>query len=67
MENQGGKIRRWTAKRKAALVLSILKGETSIREAARKHGLAIVDVEGYETIQRRTAPSITGVSEPCTI
>jgi len=31
-------VQRWTTKRKGALVLSILKGETSIQEAARKHG-----------------------------
>lgn len=30
-------IQRWSAKRRAALVLSILRGETSIQEAARKH------------------------------
>ena len=30
---------RWTARRRAALVLSLLRGETSAAEAARKHGL----------------------------
>jgi transposase-like protein len=30
---------RWTAKRRAALVLSIVKGETSIEAAARKFSL----------------------------
>jgi hypothetical protein len=29
-------VQRWTAKRRLALVLSIMKGETSIAEAARK-------------------------------
>ncbi len=28
-------VQRWTAKRRSALVLSILKGETSTKEAAR--------------------------------
>ena len=28
---------RWTAKRRATLILSILKGETSAQAAARKH------------------------------
>lgn len=28
-------VQRWTSKRRAALVLSILKGETSVQEAAR--------------------------------
>ena len=31
-------IERWTAKRRAALVLRVLKGETSIAEAARNMG-----------------------------
>jgi transposase-like protein len=34
-------IERWTAKRRVALVVSILKGETSVAEAARAHGLAV--------------------------
>ncbi len=48
MENQGGEVKRWTAKRKAALVLSILRGETSIQEAARKHGLTVAEVEDWK-------------------
>ena len=40
-------IQRWTTKRKAALVLSILKGETSIQEAARKHGLTVAELEDW--------------------
>jgi transposase-like protein len=34
-------VQRWTAKRRAALVVSILKGQTSIAEAARTHGLTV--------------------------
>lgn len=30
-------VQRWTAKRRVALVLTILKGETTVVEAARKH------------------------------
>ena len=41
-------IQRWTAKRRAALVLSILKGETSVAEAARKHGLTVAEVEDWQ-------------------
>ena len=41
-------IERWTAKRRAALVLRILKGETSIVEAARQHGLTVAEVEGWQ-------------------
>jgi transposase-like protein len=38
-------IERWTAKRRVALVVSILKGETSVAEAARQHGLTVAEVE----------------------
>ena len=40
-------IARWTAKRRVALVVSILKGEASIAEAARKHGLTVAEVEDW--------------------
>ena len=41
---------RWTAKRRAALVLSLLKGETSAAEAARKHGLTVGQVEEWREV-----------------
>ncbi len=41
-------IQRWTAKRRVALVVSILKGETSVAEAARKHGLKVAEVEEWQ-------------------
>jgi transposase-like protein len=37
----------WTAKRRVALVVSILKGETSLAEAARTHGLTVAEVEEW--------------------
>ena len=40
-------IQRWTAKRRAALILSILKGETSVTKAARKDGLSVAEVEDW--------------------
>lgn len=40
-------IQRWTAKRRATLILSILKGETSVAEAARKHGLTVAELEDW--------------------
>jgi transposase-like protein len=40
-------VQRWTAKRKAAVVLSIVKGETSAAEAARRHGLTIAEIERW--------------------
>ena len=41
-------LQRWTAKRRVALVTSILKGETSVQEAARKHGLTVAEVEDWK-------------------
>src|SRR5687768_17081950 len=41
---------RWTARRRAALVLSLLKGETSAAEAARKHGLTVGQVEEWREV-----------------
>lgn len=41
------KVERWTAGRRSALVMSILKGETSMQEAARKHGLTVAEVEEW--------------------
>lgn len=38
---------RWTAKRRSALVISLLKGETTAQEAARKHGLTVAEVESW--------------------
>ncbi len=40
-------VKRWTAKRRAALVLSILRGETSVQEAARQHGLTVAEIERW--------------------
>jgi transposase-like protein len=41
-------VQRWMTKRKSAVVLSILKGETSAQEAARKHGLTVGEVEDWK-------------------
>jgi hypothetical protein len=38
-------LQRWTARRRSALVVSILKGETSVQEAARKNGLTVAEIE----------------------
>jgi hypothetical protein len=35
-------------KRRVALVLSIVRGETSVAEAARKHGLTVAEVEEWQ-------------------
>jgi len=38
---------RWTAKRKAAVCLEIIKGKTTGADVARLHGLTVADVEGW--------------------
>jgi transposase-like protein len=41
-------IQRWTTKRKAALVLSVIRGETSIQQAARQHGITVAELEDWK-------------------
>jgi len=41
-------IQRWTARRRSALVLSILKGELTVEEVAHRHGLAVSEVEDWK-------------------
>ena len=42
MTDVPNEVQRWTAKRKAAVVTTIVKGETSAAEAARKHVMTLV-------------------------
>jgi transposase-like protein len=46
-EERPEEVQRWTAKRRAALVMSLLKGETTVAEAARRHGLKVAEVEDW--------------------
>ncbi|NKB82085.1 MAG: DUF1153 domain-containing protein [Nitrospirales bacterium] len=46
-EEQGAPIQRWTARRRVTLVLSIVKSEASVAEAARAHGLTVAEVEEW--------------------
>jgi transposase-like protein len=48
-------IERWTAKQLAALVLKVLKGDTSVAETARQHGLKVADVEQWQDQYLRAA------------
>jgi len=41
-------VKRWTTKRRSALVLEILRGDTTAAEAARKHGLTVAEVEDWK-------------------
>jgi transposase-like protein len=40
--------KRWTAKRRASLVVEILRGDLSVAEAARKHGLTVAAIEAWQ-------------------
>jgi transposase-like protein len=46
-EQRSDEVQRWTAKRRAALVISIVRGETTAAEAARRHGLTVSEVEQW--------------------
>ncbi|MBL4878553.1 MAG: transposase [Hyphomonas sp.] len=40
-------IKRWTAKRKAALVVEIIQGKTTVAEASRAFDLSPSEIEGW--------------------
>jgi len=40
-------IKRWTARRKAAAVMDIIKGVTTAPELARTHGLTVAEIEQW--------------------
>jgi transposase-like protein len=40
-------IQRWTAKRKAAVVLDLIRGKTTAAETARLHGLTVGEVDRW--------------------
>ena len=42
-----GDIKRWTAKRKAALVMEIIQGKTSIAEASRAFDVSPAEIEEW--------------------
>ena len=39
-------VKRWTSKRRAAVVMAILKGETSAQEVTCKFGLRATEIAG---------------------
>jgi len=41
-------IQRWTARRRTAIVLGILKGEMTVEEVGRRHGLSVCEVEDWK-------------------
>jgi len=40
-------VKRWTAKRKTQLVLEILKGKTTVAEAARRYDLKPSEIQAW--------------------
>ncbi len=40
-------IKRWTAKRKSALVVEIIQGETTVSEASRAYDLSPSEIESW--------------------
>ena len=44
MSDAPEEIKRWTARRKAAVVLEIIKGNTTAAEVARSHDLTVAEV-----------------------
>ena len=65
-------IKRWTAKRKSALVLDIIQGKTTVAEASRQYDLSPSEVEqwvddgkrGMENAQRaKKLQSLLGEDE----
>ena len=47
MIEQDDSQKRWTAKRRAALIVEILRGDLSVVEAARRHGLTVAEVDAW--------------------
>lgn len=47
MSEEHDEIKRWTAKRKATVVMDIIKGKTTSSEVARSHDLTVAEVEQW--------------------
>ena len=45
MNTQNEDIKRWTARRKAEVVLDVIKGKTTSAEVARSHDLTVGEIE----------------------
>ena len=46
-------FKRWTVKRKAALVMDIIQGKDSIAEASRSFGLPSLEIKGWVEADKR--------------
>jgi transposase-like protein len=54
-------IKRWTARRKSALVLEIIQGKTSVAEASRQFDLTPAEIESWVEDSKR----VVGPEESC--
>ena len=46
-------IKRWTARRKAALVLEIIQGKTTVAEASRSFDVSPAEIEAWVEVGKR--------------
>ena len=46
-------VKRWTAKRKSALVVEILQGKTTVAQASRSYDLSPSEIEGWVDDERK--------------
>ena len=44
---QAEEVQRWTAKRKATVVLDLIKGKVTAAEVARQHSLTVAEIERW--------------------
>ena len=51
------RVKRWTAKRKSAVVIDIFKGKTTPVEVARQHDLTVAEVERWVEEAKRNVES----------
>jgi len=45
-------IKRWTARRKAAAIMEIIKGNTTAAELARSHDLTVAEIDRKRSTER---------------
>lgn len=55
-------IKRWTAKRKSALVLDIIQGKTTVSEASRQYDLSPSEVEQWVDDAKRGMENALGAN-----
>ena len=64
MANVADDIKRWTAKRKSALVIEIIQGKTTVAEASRTYDLAPSEIEGWIDDARKSMENALKANPP---